>query len=73
MSASAAGRLAATEPKSDLESTKPVILQSNNPSLPVRIPGQQDIAVLAYLLWEKRGSPEGSPDIDWLDAERQLS
>lgn len=32
----------------------------------------QQIAALAYELWQERGSPEGS-DIDiWLEAERQL-
>jgi hypothetical protein len=30
------------------------------------------ISQLAYLLWEKRGCPEGSPEIDWLQAEREL-
>lgn len=28
---------------------------------------------LAYQLWEARGRPNGSPERDWLDAERQLS
>jgi hypothetical protein len=31
-----------------------------------------DIAMLAYQLWEERGRPEGSPEQDWLEAERQL-
>ena len=26
------------------------------------------IAALAYRLWQERGGPEGSPEIDWLDA-----
>jgi hypothetical protein len=26
----------------------------------------------AYALWERRGAPIGSPDVDWIEAERQL-
>ena len=34
----------------------------------------EDIARLAYHLWESRqhDDPEGSPDQDWLEAERRL-
>ncbi len=28
------------------------------------------VAKLAYKLWEERGRPLGSPDVDWLAAER---
>ena len=38
---------------------------------PVEI-STSDIAVLAYLLWEERGCPHGSPEEDWLEAERRL-
>jgi hypothetical protein len=31
-----------------------------------------DIAELAYDLWERRGRPFGSPEVDWFEAERQL-
>jgi hypothetical protein len=31
-----------------------------------------DVAVLAYQLWEARGCPEGSPEIDWYEAERAI-
>lgn len=30
------------------------------------------IAALAYTYWELRGSPQGSPDEDWLRAERDI-
>ena len=33
---------------------------------------EDDIAVLAYALWEKRGHPIGSPEEDWFQAERAL-
>jgi hypothetical protein len=32
----------------------------------------QEIAKLAYSLWEQRGSPYGSPEFDWLEAERRI-
>jgi hypothetical protein len=31
-----------------------------------------EIATLAHQLWERRGSPIGSPDVDWREAEKQL-
>jgi hypothetical protein len=33
---------------------------------------QDDIARLAYALWERRGCPDGTAEIDWLEAEAQL-
>jgi len=32
----------------------------------------QDIAALAYALWEGRGRPEGSPEEDWFRAVEEL-
>lgn len=34
--------------------------------------GHDDIAALAYELWQARGCPDGSPDEDWFEAARQL-
>jgi hypothetical protein len=34
--------------------------------------GHDDIAALAYELWQARGSPEGSPQEDWFHAAEQL-
>jgi hypothetical protein len=31
------------------------------------------IAARAYELWERRGRPEGSPDLDWAMAEKEIS
>ena len=31
-----------------------------------------EIAQVAYALWEARGRAEGSPEQDWFEAERQL-
>ena len=31
-----------------------------------------EIAALAHQLWQARGCPVGSPEIDWFEAEQQL-
>jgi hypothetical protein len=36
-------------------------------------PAYEDIALLAYALWQERGCPEGSSDQDWFRAERELA
>jgi hypothetical protein len=33
---------------------------------------QQEIAELAYALWQRRGAPIGSPEEDWIQAELRL-
>jgi hypothetical protein len=33
---------------------------------------QEDLAKLAYGLWQERGCLEGSPEVDWIEAERRL-
>jgi hypothetical protein len=38
----------------------------------VSAPGSEDIARLAYQIWEERGRPVGSAEVDWYEAERQL-
>src|SRR5579863_5024865 len=32
---------------------------------------QEEIALRAYRLWQERGSPVGSPEVDWLRAEQE--
>jgi hypothetical protein len=34
-------------------------------------PTPEQIASLAYALWQERGCPEGSPQADWLRAEQE--
>ena len=34
---------------------------------------QENIAKLAYALWQSRGCPMGSAEQDWIEAERQMS
>jgi hypothetical protein len=36
-------------------------------------PERTSIAELAYQLWVMRGCPEGSDEVDWLEAERQIA
>jgi hypothetical protein len=36
-------------------------------------PTHDDIATLAYHLWEERGAPIGSPDVDWERAVQELA
>lgn len=33
---------------------------------------ERDISDLAYQRWLDRGCPQGSPDVDWFEAEREL-
>jgi hypothetical protein len=35
-------------------------------------PSQEDIANLAYHLWQQRGAPTGTAEQDWIEAENQL-
>jgi len=36
-------------------------------------PSPEQIAILAYSYWEERGCQGGSPEEDWLRAERELT
>jgi hypothetical protein len=39
---------------------------------PATPPTHEQIAALAKILWVARGCPEGSPEVDWFEAEQQL-
>ena len=41
--------------------------------MPSVTPTHEDVARLAYRLWEERGAPIGSPEVDWARAEEELS
>lgn len=43
------------------------------PIAPPAQPQQNNIAELAYALWQQRGYPEGSAEIDWIEAEKQVA
>jgi len=38
-----------------------------------KLPEDERIAALAYALWEARGYPQGSPEVDWFQAEKELT
>lgn len=40
---------------------------------PAAQPTDEEIAVRAYHIYLERGSTEGNPDDDWLQAKRELS
>jgi hypothetical protein len=40
----------------------------NHPS-----PVHQQIELRAYQLWQERGQPWGTPEIDWFEAEHELT
>ena len=33
---------------------------------------QQEIQARAYELWQQRGCPDGSPEVDWFAAENEI-
>ena len=35
-------------------------------------PTHEEIAILAHALWITRGCPDGTPEVDWFQAEDQL-
>ena len=52
---------------------RPAAAETASDDLAVRTPSPSEVAALAYQLWQDRGSPVGSPDVDWFRAERELS
>lgn len=36
------------------------------------LPSHEDIAIFAYLIWEREGCPDGRDIAHWLEAEMQL-
>ena len=42
------------------------------PAAPEESHPTEDLAALAYSLWQARGCPEGSPEEDWFHAAEQL-
>jgi hypothetical protein len=49
-------------------SMTPVAVEESLQSRPLH----EDIAALAFALWQERGCPEGSPEVDWFRAEEEL-
>ena len=69
-------RTAATETSTPDETEAAVAPEepaAETPSAAALIPTYQEIAALAYSYWAARGQQGGSPEEDWLRAERELS
>lgn len=59
-----------TAPKTAVSRTAGEI--ADKPAVAERAPTHEEIARLAYNLWEARGRPLGSPEEDWIAAEQDL-
>jgi len=53
-------------------SSEPALAAAPTQPVPAA-PSRQDVARLAYSYWEARGCQEGSPEEDWVRAERALA
>jgi hypothetical protein len=40
---------------------------------PLDVSFREEVELLAYLFWQQRGCPEGSPEEDWFRAEKTLT
>jgi hypothetical protein len=50
-----------------------IVLDRNHPpESTMQMPTHEQIANLAYQLWQQRGCPDGSPEVDWERAMRVL-
>ena len=47
--------------------------EANSGDLAAATSAQNEIAALAYQLWQHRGCPTGSPEEDWFRAEQELA
>jgi hypothetical protein len=55
------------------QATKQATVAEGKPQPAAAGPGREQIAALAYQLWEARGCPEGTPEEDWFNAEKELA
>jgi hypothetical protein len=62
-------------PKITIPHSRPASTE-NSQATPSGHPGetnnQDEVAALAYYLWQARGCPDSSPDVDWYRAEEEL-
>lgn len=59
-------------PETPSTSAEPENAASQAVAAPVYQPSREKIAQLAFRYWESRGCQGGSPEEDWLRAEREL-
>jgi len=54
--------------------TTPSIDSDEDALDPIATQSSRDrVAVLAYQLWQERGCPDGSPEIDWFEAKQLIA
>jgi Protein of unknown function (DUF2934) len=56
----------------EVSTSKPAVTARASQSQAPETFMQEDIAKLAYALWQQRGCPLGSPEFDWFAAEEKL-
>jgi hypothetical protein len=64
-----------TVTKAKMSAVAGTITQPSQESAPMDVlepEDQQEIAILAYHVWQERGCPIGSPEEDWFRAEQSL-
>jgi len=72
MSAAAAATPASLQRQSETSLSKPAIPESSARLRGAQTPTREEIALLAYSIWQERGCPDGTAETDWLEAEQQL-
>jgi hypothetical protein len=72
MSAAAKGLPGPVQQGSETNRGRSTFPESSSPLQTLQPTAEEDIARLAYSLWEQRGRPDGSTEVDWFEAEQQL-
>jgi hypothetical protein len=62
----------AAERQSKTDMSKPAVTAGASESQLYGALMQEDVARLAYALWQQRGCPNGSAEFDWFAAEEKL-
>ena len=55
-----------------LQGTGATLRGATPAGITVSVPGQEEISARAYQRWHQRGCPDGSPELDWREAEEEL-
>ena len=72
MSATMTVKPAAAQRVSKSDMSQPAVTAGASQSHVSEASPQEDIARLAYALWQQRGCPDGSAEFDWFLAEEKL-
>lgn len=58
--------------ESDTNRNQPIFGECLSRPEDLQVSVEDEVRQLANSLWKQRGSPEGSPESDWFEAEKQL-